>query len=223
MEEADHIKHILNTYSSASRQMINAEKSEIFFLNTDTEVENLICQKLGFNKGKFSFRYLGIYLDKNKQSNLGWEHILRTIDNQTESWKDRWLTKVGRATKIKAVLATIPSYQMSCSYLPKYINSKLESKMQNFFWKGLEDKKKVALISWNKICKPKDYGGLGIKNLEWQNKALGAKQVWRLYQERDRKWAKIIYNKYLNPSDKTSLFRINSPPKRICRLELFAE
>ena len=213
MEEADHIKHILNTYSNASGQMINAEKSEIFFLNTDTEVENLICQKLGFNKGKFPFRYLGIYLDKNKQTNSGWEHILRKIDNQTESWKDRWLTKAGRATKIKAVLAAIPSYQMSCSYLPKHINSKLESKMRNFFWKGLEDKKKVALISWNKICKPKDYGGLGIKNLEWQNKALGAKQVWRLYQERDRKWAKIIYNKYLNPSDKTSLFRINSPPK----------
>ena len=54
---------------------------------------------------------------------------------------------------------------------------------------------------------------MGIKNLEWQNEALGAKQVWRLYHESDRKWAKILYNKYLNPLDKSSLFRIKNPPK----------
>ena len=89
----------------------------------------------------------------------------------------------------------------------------MENKLHDFFWNGLEDKKKVALISQSKICKPKEIGGLGIKNLEWQNETLGSKQVWRLYQERDRKWTRILFNKYLNPSDNTSLFKIREPPK----------
>jgi hypothetical protein len=29
-----------------------------------------------------------------------------------------------------------------------------------------------ALVSWNKICRPKDQGGLGVLNLEIQNRAL---------------------------------------------------
>ena len=213
LQEANNFKHILDTYTKASGQMINAKKSEIYFLNTVEEVEDQICNKLGFKKGKFPFKYLGIYLDKNNYSNPSWEHNLKKIDNQTESWKGRWLTKAGRMTKIKAVLSAIPIYQLSCSQLPKNINSKLERKLRDFFWNGLEEKKKATLISWCQICKPKEYGGLGIKNLEWQNEALGAKQVWRLYHESDRKWAKILYNKYLNPLDKSSLFRIKNPPK----------
>ena len=85
----------------------------------------------------------------------------------------------------------------------------------------MEDKKKVDLISWSNICKPKETGGLGIKNLEWQNEALGAKQVWKLYQERDRTWARILFNKYLNPLDSTSLFRIKEPPKGSTRWNFF--
>ena len=69
------------------------------------------------------------------------------------------------------------------------------------------------MIKWEKICKPKNKGGLGIKNLEWQNEALGAKLVWRMFQDNNSKWARILYNKYLNPKDLTSLFRTKTPPR----------
>ena len=56
LEEADHMQHILETYTKASGQMINVEKSKIFFLNTDKEIEDQICHKLGFKKGKLPFQ-----------------------------------------------------------------------------------------------------------------------------------------------------------------------
>ena len=71
----------------------------------------------------------------------------------------------------------------------------------------------MALIKWEKICKPKELGGLGIKNLQWQNEALGAKLIWCLYKNRDQKWAMILYNKYLNKEDPLSIFRTKQPPK----------
>ena len=61
--------------------------------------------------------------------------------------------------------------------------------------------KNLVLIKWDNICKPKELGGRGIKNLSWQNEALGAKQTWCLFEERDNKWAKIMYKKYLNVDD----------------------
>ena len=56
-------------------------------------------------------------------------------------------------------------------------------------------------------------GGLGIKKLNWQNEALGAKLSWRLYKEHNQKWARILYNKYLNANDPLSIFRMKSLPK----------
>lgn len=71
----------------------------------------------------------------------------------------------------------------------------------------------MTLIKWENICKPKDMEGVGINNLQWKNEALGAKLICHLYKERDHKWAKIFYNKYLNPDDPLSIFRMKNLPR----------
>jgi hypothetical protein len=38
-----------------------------------------------------------------------------------------------------------------------------------------------ALVAWDKICRPKDQGGLGVLNLEVQNKGLLLKNLDKLY------------------------------------------
>jgi hypothetical protein len=40
-----------------------------------------------------------------------------------------------------------------------------------------------ALVAWDKICRPKDQGGLGVLNLEVQNKALLLKNLDKLYND----------------------------------------
>ena len=81
LQKAKHFQQILDTYSKASGQMINVDKSEIFFLNTTEVIKDQICNKLGFKKSEFPFKYLGIYLDKKNHNNPGWDHILTKIDN----------------------------------------------------------------------------------------------------------------------------------------------
>lgn len=80
-------------------------------------------------------------------------------------------------------------------------------------WKGTRDKKKQALIKWEKNCRPKEYGGLGIKNCNCKNEALGEKLIWRKFKEHNSKWAKILYHKFLNNTNPLYLFRTKSPPK----------
>lgn len=166
-------------------------------------MEDYICIKMRYKKCYFPCKYLGIHLEKGARKNKGWGNILYRIDKQTETWKAQWLTKAGRAMKIKAIFSYIPTYQMLCLPLPKNINKKLEGKLRNFFQNETKDKKRLALIKWEKICQPKEVGGLGIKKFSQQNEVLGGKLVWRMYKERESKWAKILYNKYSNAKDTT--------------------
>jgi len=42
-----------------------------------------------------------------------------------------------------------------------------------------EERKKWALVAWEKICKPKNNGGLGLDDPEILSKVLGGKLWWR--------------------------------------------
>ena len=213
IEEAIAVKNIIDDYMSASGQKVNNTKSEILFMNTDEKLEFQICSIMGYKKGEFPCKYLGIELGKEGRSCKNWNKVIDKLDSKMSDWKGKWLTKAGKRIKISSVLTAIPTYPLSCLPLPKLLQHKIEAKLRNFLWNDCENSNKLALVKWDQISKPKEFGGLGIKNLQFQNKALGAKLVWRLYNERDQKWAKILFNKYLNIEDPTSVFRARLLPK----------
>jgi mannosylglycoprotein endo-beta-mannosidase len=72
IKEALNLKSIINSYMAASGQKVNKDKSEIYFLNTSKEVENQICKVMGFKKGQFPCKYLGIALEKGANSSKIW-------------------------------------------------------------------------------------------------------------------------------------------------------
>jgi hypothetical protein len=59
-----------------------------------------------------------------------------------------------------------------------------------------EHKKKYRLAKWGIICRPKDQGGLGVLNLELQNKCLLSKWLFSLINT-EGAWQQLIRNKYL--------------------------
>lgn len=69
--------------------------------------------------------------------------------------------------------------------------------MKRFLWSGAEDKKRVHLVSWEKVCKPKWVVGLNVKRLGLFNVALLAKTGWRLTKEVSLIQGSILARKYL--------------------------
>lgn len=55
---------------------------------------------------------------------------------------------------------------------------------------------KIHWVSWNKLCLPKNHGGLSFKDLERFNLALLGKQVWRLTHNTDSLFYKVFNAKY---------------------------
>ncbi|XP_074293447.1 uncharacterized protein LOC141620489 [Silene latifolia] len=57
------------------------------------------------------------------------------------------------------------------------------------------------MVSWEKVCSPKEEGGLGIKDsLSWNIAAI-RKLVWWIYYSPDRLWVKWVYQIYLKGAD----------------------
>ncbi|XP_068466658.1 uncharacterized protein [Phaseolus vulgaris] len=59
-----------------------------------------------------------------------------------------------------------------------------------------KDGKKVAWVTWEKVCNSKEKGGLDIKDIRRFNDALLGKWIWRLQSAEGGMWKEIIKSKY---------------------------
>jgi hypothetical protein len=95
-------------------------------------------------------------------------------------------------------------YAMGIFLLHDGIHARFDSHRSKFFWEGAGPKRKYHLVNWPTICRPKEFGGLGLLNTKKMNLALLLKWIWRLYQDEDKIWARIMHAKYLDASDLSS-------------------
>lgn len=68
--------------------------------------------------------------------------------------------------------------------------------MRKFWWSAFQDKHSIPWIAWNKITASKKDGGLGIRDMMAFNKALLAKQAWRLITRPSSLLARVYKSKY---------------------------
>ena len=101
---------------------------------------------------------------------------------------------------VKSVLDSLPVYWMGRHLIPASICASLEKIRRNFLWGHVEDKdgvqRKMHLTNWNKVCSPKNQGGLGLVPVRTKNFALLGKWSYRWEKERHRCWNVWIRDKY---------------------------
>lgn len=112
-------------------------------------------------------------------------------------------------------------------FFPKTLCCTLEGIMNRFWWSNNKKSKGIHWSSWDKLCYPKCAGGLGFKNLFLFNKALLAKQVWRILFQPHCLLARVLKARYFLFLDILSA-KIGSYPsftwRRVCSArELIAE
>lgn len=64
----------------------------------------------------------------------------------------------------------------------------VDKKCREFLWGSTEMKKKVALVAWDYVCRPKKQVGLYIKGCKMWNMASVGKLVWWLMKRKEKLW-----------------------------------
>lgn len=68
-------------------------------------------------------------------------------------------------------------------------------------------------MSWDKLCKPKESVGVGLRNWGLLNEAMGAKLIWQMYLKLNQKWVKILSHKDLDSQHREHVLTIYEPPR----------
>jgi len=88
---------------------------------------------------------------------------------------------------------------MQCYKLPSRITDHLDRIHRDFFWKNSSSDKGLPLIAWDKICRPKTLGGLGLRKTAAVNTAFLAKLGWKVLTQPDNVWVQQMRAKYGAP------------------------
>ena len=122
------------------------------------------------------------------------------VGKKISGWKGRLLSHVGKEILIKAVAQATPTYMMSCFKIPDSLCTDLNSMISKFWWGQKDREKKLAWVSWEKLCTPKSEGGMGFRDLKAFNLALLAKQGWRIKRNPHSLVHKVFKAKYFMDS-----------------------
>ena len=102
---------------------------------------------------------------------------------------------------IKSVLTTLPIYHMASAKLPAHVVKVITDKIIRFFWGKHDEGRYLAYVAWEKISRPLEMGGLGIRDLSVMNNAMTMKFLWRVAAGSKASWVQLVQAKYIPRSD----------------------
>lgn len=187
---------ILKRYGEASGQCINLDKSSITFsAKTPGDAKRRVRNQFQIlNEGGVG-KYLGLPENFGRRKRDIFAALVDRIQQRSHSWTTRFLSGAGKLILLKSVLAAMPTYSMSCFKLPMSLCKQIQSILTRFWWDASPGVKKMCWVSWEKLAKPKNAGGLGFREIVQFNDAMLAKLSWRILKEPTSLLARILLGK----------------------------
>ncbi|KAM0978101.1 hypothetical protein ACFX2C_014109 [Malus domestica] len=170
------ILEVLQCYVAASGQIINREKSSLYFGNQCPRQQRRLIESCTNFVAKDAFgRYLGLSADFGASKKAVFEGVREALDGRINGWAEQFSSPAGKEVMIKAMVMALPNYAMSCFKLSVNLCKEMESTIAKFWWRGSREKNEMHWISWEKMKRRKKVGGLGFWDLLSFNLAYLAK------------------------------------------------
>eukprot|EP00253_Pinus_taeda_P034216 PITA_34216 len=94
------------------------------------------------------------------------------------------------------------TYQISSSCYSGVLGcpdmEKIRKICSRFLWAGTKESSVLPWVAWDKVARPKEWGGWGIKRLPEFSLSLAAKSGWRLITM-ENLWTRVVKRKYIDP------------------------
>ncbi|GLT61404.1 hypothetical protein SLA2020_341140 [Shorea laevis] len=201
LPEVSHLQTILQLYGDLTGQRVNFSKSAaIFSPNTPRDVRESICNRLGIRFEAAVSKYLGLPTSWGRSKRASLQYVVNKVQDKLSHWKKNLLSQAGREILIKAVAMAIPTFTMSCFLFPAGVCRDINRLIKEFWWGQQNDERKICWVSWNRLSRSKHAGGMGCKDLYCFNLAMLARQAWRLLQNPNALWVRVLKSLYFSDS-----------------------
>jgi hypothetical protein len=195
------MKFILYCFEWISGLRIIYHKSEAYIFGMDEERQMRVANMLNCQLGALPMVYLGIPVSNKKLSKGAFVGVTEKISKRIPPWKGKLMSSGARLILSNSCLSSLPTYIMGFYMLPKGTHKVMDGIRSRFYWRGAGADFKYHMINWQAVCRPKDFGGLGLINSRIFNECLMSKWIWKLYQQKDSLWARLITAKYMRDGD----------------------
>lgn len=168
---------------------MNLSKCVVYPIRCENIDVHDILAPFGGRQGAFPCIYLGLPLCLKAPQKIEWQPLLDKFGVRLKPWKGKLMSRKGRLELVNTVLTALTTYLFTIFPPPKWLLRKIDRFRRSFLWSGEEDApRSKCLVNWNKVCSPKDYGGLGIKDLDRYSRALRLRWLWFEWDEEPRPW-----------------------------------
>ncbi|XP_062106372.1 uncharacterized protein LOC133817788 [Humulus lupulus] len=180
----------LAEFNLTSDLSINLSKSRIYLGGLSDAAKESVLSCTNLQEGSFPLKYLGVPLRPTKCKASDFEVILKKIRLCLNSWANRNPSYAGRTYLIQSILLGIRNYWINIFLFPQHVVRDIDRLCRNFLWGVKGTRSKFHLASWEFVCSPKAYGGLGFREGPAWNKTMIAKFLWAISFKQDQLWVK---------------------------------
>ncbi|OMO87284.1 reverse transcriptase [Corchorus capsularis] len=175
-DQVNVITDVLDEFAKASGLRVSLEKSKLWFSpNVHQQKATVLSRLCGIPLAQELGTYLGVPIIHGKVSKATYQHVVDKVLRRLANWKGKVLSYAGRRTLIQSTLSSIPIYTMQTALLPASTAERLDQLNRNFLWGGDVDNSRGHLVNWDRVCRPKGNGGLGLRKARISNVALLSK------------------------------------------------
>lgn len=156
---------------------MNFQKSFVKFSpNTRMEDQQTFKQLLRINDASSLGKYLGVPIDIQGSKVHHFTPLLDKVSTSIGCWSHTNLSQPAELIIINDILLRKVLHYLSIFRVPATITNKLDSLMATFFLKGRYGKG-IHWKRWGILQRPRNLGGLGVRNSSILNTALLMKKV----------------------------------------------
>eukprot|EP00253_Pinus_taeda_P017096 PITA_17096 len=180
--ELKELRCILDLFLKATGMQINSRKSQVSVADIDKRERTTLLNLFPFQYQPLDspLKYLGFWLKLTAYKKEDWKWIIAKLEARISHWSFKWLSRAGKLTLIKSVLLAIPVYWATLTWVPKGVLEKIRRICYRFLWAGSKESSVLPWVAWDKLARPKEWGGWGLKRLPEFSLSLAAKSGWRL-------------------------------------------
>ena len=199
------VRDIMTEFGRISGQKVNENKSRLVFSpNTQEELRELYQSTINVQASENLGIYLGLPLSHKRPNKNDLQFVVEKVRKKLASWKTTTLCRASRLVLVRSTLNTIPNYYMQAYAFPTSIHEDLDRICNNFLWGSSGGKNRLHLVSKNATFRPKNMGGMGIREHATLNKTLMAKLGWKMCQGPPSLATECVQSKYLSKNGITS-------------------